>query len=65
MALMVGPVNPGLYGEYPDLTTLDEDENLIATVHMDDYYATLAEGWFGVPASSVLSGGTALTGVFS
>jgi uncharacterized protein (DUF1501 family) len=65
MALMLGPVNPGLYGAYPDLSTLDQDDNVIATVHMDDYYATLAEGWFGVPAADVLSGGTALAGIFA
>jgi uncharacterized protein (DUF1501 family) len=65
MALMLGPVNPGLYGEYPDLSRLDQDDNVIATVHMDDYYATLAEGWFGVTAADVLSGGTALAGIFA
>ncbi|MEA2621922.1 MAG: hypothetical protein QOH61_832 [Chloroflexota bacterium] len=62
--LMLGPVNPGLYGEYPDLANLDGDDNLVATVHMDDYYATLAEGWFGVPAADVIPGGVPLAGIF-
>lgn len=56
---------PGLYGQYPDLSALDDDGNLISTIHMNDYYATLAEGWFSVPSSDVISGGTALTGMFS
>jgi uncharacterized protein (DUF1501 family) len=64
-AFMLGPVNAGLYGTYPDLTALDGDDNLVSTVHMNDYYATLAEGWFGVPAADVISGGTALTGIFT
>jgi uncharacterized protein (DUF1501 family) len=62
--ILLGPVNPGFYGEVPDLTTLDRDDNIIASVHMDDYYATLAEGWFGVAASEVIAGGTPLAGVF-
>jgi hypothetical protein len=57
-------VNPGFHGEVPDLTTLDRDDNIIASVHMDDYYATLAEGWFGVAASEVIAGGTPLAGMF-
>ncbi len=63
--MLMGPINPGLYGAYPDLSSLDGDDNLVATVHMNDYYATLAEGWFGVPASQVLSGGTPLSGIFT
>ncbi len=63
--MLMGPVNPGLYGAYPDLASLDRDDNLVATVHMNDYYATMAEGWFGVPTSDVLSGGTPLSGIFT
>jgi uncharacterized protein (DUF1501 family) len=55
-ALLAGPVKAGLYGEYPSLTKLTEDGQLIATVGFDRYYATLAESWFGVPASDVLPG---------
>ncbi len=55
-AVLVGPVRSGLYGEYPSLTKLDDDDNLRATVRLDEYYATIAERWFDVPASDVLAG---------
>lgn len=64
-ALLLGPVNAGLYGQYPDLSALDADDNLVATVHMNDYYATLAQGWFGVVPSDVISGGQPIAGIFS
>jgi uncharacterized protein (DUF1501 family) len=56
-ALLAGPVKAGLYGEYSSLTKLAEDGQLIATVGFDQYYATLAESWFGIPASEVLPSG--------
>ena len=56
VALLTGPVKEGLYGELPSLTKIDDDGNLIATVGLDRYYATIAEQWFGVPASEVLPG---------
>ena len=62
--LLLGPVNPGFYGETPDLTALDRDDNIIASLHMNDYYATLAEDWFGVPKADVISGGTPIGGLF-
>lgn len=55
-ALLLGPVNAGLHGEHPSLTKLDGDGQLIATVGFDQYYATIAETWFGVPARDVLAG---------
>jgi uncharacterized protein (DUF1501 family) len=61
--LMLGPVVPGFYGSYPDLTQLDRDDNIVAAIAMNDYYATIAEGWFQVPSGEVISGGTALTGI--
>lgn len=57
-ALICGPVNPGLHGDAPRLDRLDDDGNLVATTLIEDYYATLAESWFGVPAAEVLSGKT-------
>ena len=54
--LLAGPVVAGRHGEAPSLRRLDDDGNLVATVGMDAYYATLAEGWFGVPAGDVLPG---------
>ena len=56
VAMLMGPVNPGLYGEHPSLTDLDENSDVIATMGFDQYYASVAEGWFGVPAGDVLSG---------
>ncbi len=55
-ALLLGPVKAGLHGDHPSLTKLDGDGQLIATVGFDQYYATIAETWFGVPASDVLPG---------
>lgn len=64
VTMMAGPVNAGLYGEYSSLTDLDDNKDLKATMTFDSYYATVAESWFGVPASDVLDGNpTALTGV--
>lgn len=56
MALLAGPVNGGLHGLYPSLTDLDDVDNLKMTVGMDQYYATIAERWFGIPATDVLPG---------
>ena len=57
---------PGRYGEAPSLAVRDDNDNLKATMGFDTYYATVAEGWFGVPASDVLdTGATPLEGVFS
>lgn len=56
VALLCGPVKEGLYGQHPSLTDLDEDDQLVASVGFDQYYATLAESWFGIPASEVLPG---------
>jgi len=53
MAFLAGPVNAGVHGETPSLTKLDDD-NLVATVDFENYYATLAEQWFGIPSSEVL-----------
>ncbi|MEM7286469.1 MAG: DUF1501 domain-containing protein [Actinomycetota bacterium] len=64
--LLAGPVVAGRHGEAPSLRHLDDDGNLIATVGMDAYYATLAEGWFGVPTTAVLPGSpTPIAGVIS
>ena len=57
MAILAGPVQPGVHGEAPSLTRLDED-NLISTVDFEQYYATIAEQWFGISSSDVLESGT-------
>ena len=56
-ALLLGPVIAGLHGEHPSLTKLDDDNQLIATLGFDQYYATLAETWLGIPSSEVLPSG--------
>lgn len=63
--MLLGPVAGGLFGEYPDLANLDRNDNLIATVSMADYYRTLAERWFGVPGSEVISGGSLIPGLLA
>jgi uncharacterized protein (DUF1501 family) len=55
-ALLIGPTNRGVFGEQPSLHHLDPDDNLRATVNMTEYYATIVESWFGVPAGDVLPG---------
>jgi uncharacterized protein (DUF1501 family) len=56
VALLAGAVKPGLYGEASSLDKLDENDQLIATVGFDSYYATIAERWFEVPAGDVVAG---------
>ncbi len=58
MAMLTGPVVNGVHGEAPSLTSLD-DGNLITTVDFEQYYATIAEQWFGIPSSEVLDGNVA------
>ena len=36
-----------------------DDDNLIATADLEEYYATLAEQWFGIASSEVLDSGAA------
>lgn len=60
VALLAGAgIVPGVHGEAPSLDALDDEDQLVATVGFDRYYATLAERWFGVPASEVLDTGAA------
>lgn len=54
--LIIGPVNAGLYGQFPDLDDRDDTDNLKATVTMDQYYATVFEGWLGVPGGEIFAG---------
>jgi uncharacterized protein (DUF1501 family) len=55
--LLMGPVHAGRFGEHPKMAGVDEQGGGFApTVGLDSYLATLAQGWFGVPASEVLDG---------
>lgn len=56
VALLMGPAHTGIFGEQPSLGDLDENDNLKTKVEMTEFYATIAEGWFGVPANEVLVG---------
>ncbi len=58
VALLAGPVNAGVHGEYASLTKLDDDDNLVAKVSMGDYFATLSS-WLGVSPDDVLGKGRA------
>ncbi|MEM7095921.1 MAG: DUF1501 domain-containing protein [Actinomycetota bacterium] len=61
--LVCGAGLGGLHGDMPDLGALD-DGNVVATARFEDYYATIAEEWFGVPVEEVLpSGGTSIAGL--
>ena len=65
-SLLCGPINTGLFGDAPRLDRLDVDGNLVATTMLDDYYATIAEGWLGIDNGLVLpNGGTVITELFA
>jgi len=63
--LLAGPVPLGRVGVPIDLVERDADGNFVATTSMDQYYATLADGWLGIPAGEVLTAqARALEGVW-
>lgn len=49
-------VQGGIYGEPPDLTSLDANGNLVFTTDFRSVYATVLDRWLGAPASAVLGG---------
>jgi uncharacterized protein (DUF1501 family) len=54
--LLAGPcIRPGLHGAYPSLTDL-ADGDLKMTVDFRRVYATVLEGWLGLPAKGALGG---------
>ncbi len=54
--MVAGPINPGRYGVPSPIDGLDGNGNLTTEVPFDAYLATLAQGWLGIEASSVLPG---------
>lgn len=63
--LLCGHGVGGVHGVAPDLGALDDD-NLVATARFEDYYATVANEWFGIDAAAVLpNGGDVIDGVLS
>ena len=49
-------VQGGVYGEPPDLTSLDGNGNLVFTTDFRSVYATVLDRWLGAPATAVLGG---------
>ena len=43
-----------MVGEFPGLTTLDEDDNLRSTSDFRGVYRGLLEQWFGVDAGPII-----------
>jgi uncharacterized protein (DUF1501 family) len=54
--VLSGPITGIQVGDIPSLTTLDENDDLIATAPLEAYLAGVVEGWFDVPASEVFPG---------
>jgi uncharacterized protein (DUF1501 family) len=50
-----GNVKPGIVGEHPSLTKL-EDGNLVHSTDFRRVYAAVLEQWLGVDAKAVLGG---------
>lgn len=51
-----GAVRGGLYGQAPDLTRLDGNQNVLYTTDFRQLYATVAQQWWGVNAENVVHG---------
>ncbi len=52
--LVTGAIEPRILGEPVDLGQLDENGNPVITTSFDRYFASLAQEWLGIDASSVL-----------
>ena len=52
--VVAGPITPGRYGLTSPIDSLDGNGNLRTEVPFDAYLATLAQGWLGIEAASVL-----------
>lgn len=55
MFLIGAGVRPGLHGEHPSLTDLDQGD-LKHAVDFRQVYATVLQGWFHAPANDILGG---------
>lgn len=51
-----GAVRGGLYGQAPDLTRLDGNQNVLYTTDFRQLYATVAQQWWGVSSENVVRG---------
>ena len=65
VALLAGAVHKGMHGDYSSLNSLDDGDNLKATVPLGDYLATLG-AWFKVDPGEIVSAHSkAIPGVLS
>jgi len=55
MFLIGGRVSGGLYGDYPSLSDLDSNGDLIHTVDFRQVYASVLQDWLGTDPTQVLS----------
>lgn len=51
-----GAVRGGLYGQAPDLSRLDSNQNVVHTTDFRQMYTTVAQQWWGVNAETVVRG---------
>ena len=57
VSMLIGTRASGtMVGEFPGVTRLDENGNLIENVDFRGVYASLLEQWFGHDAASVIPG---------
>jgi uncharacterized protein (DUF1501 family) len=49
-------VRGGFYGQAPDLSRLDGNQNVVYTTDFRQLYATVAEQWWGVKSETVVRG---------
>lgn len=64
MFIAGAPVNGGLYGEPPSVSSLDENGDLVFTTDFRSVYATLLEKWLETDSSDVLGGSFPVLPVF-
>ena len=63
--ILVGQgVAGGLHSEYPSLTSLDGNGDLIHTMDFREIYADALENWLGAPSTEILEGTFTPAGVF-
>jgi len=55
-AVLGNPVNKGIFGEPPSLSSLDENGNLKFTTDFRSVYATVLDRWLGASSKDVLGG---------
>jgi uncharacterized protein (DUF1501 family) len=56
MFLMGGATKAGLYGDRPDLSSLDESGDLVHKVDFRSVYAAVLGDWFGADTRRVFDG---------